>query len=177
MTSTMSKNENIQEGIKKYSDTVYRLAFSQTRNYLDADDVFQEVFFRYIKTQPRFFSEEHRKAWFLRVTLNCCKKIWLSSWYKKVILLEDKDMIGEQSSVSFELPEENDLFLALRKLSKKYRTVIHLFYYEDMSIAEISETLKERPSTVRTQLTRARKQLKKFIKEEEHVSPFVLQTE
>ena len=67
---------------------------------------------------------------------------------------------------TFELPEESGLDEALRKLAPKYRSVIHLFYYEGYSVAEISAVLGIRESTVRTQLTRARTKLLEMLKED-----------
>lgn len=147
--------ENI---IKAYSNMVYRLAFSQTRNKSDADDIYQEVFLRYIGKKPQFETEEHRKAWFIRVTVNCCKKLWASSWLRKTEPLDE--------TITFEMQEGTDLHHELLKLPMKYRTVIHLFYYEDMSIEEISKCLNQGPSTIRTQLTRARYKLKEYLKED-----------
>lgn len=122
--------ENI---VIKYSDMVYRLAVSQTKNRNDADDVFQEVFFRYIKNKPKFDSEEHRKAWLIRVTINCCKSAFASIWLKKTVPLDD--------TIILETKEETELFYEIQKLPPKYRAVIHLFYYEDMSIDEICKAL------------------------------------
>lgn len=144
--------------VKAYSDMVYRLAFSQTRDRSTADDIYQEVFFRYIKKDPEFETEEHRKAWFIRVTINCCKKLWASSWIKKTVALDE--------NIAFESKEENYLHHELRKLPMKYRAVVHLFYYEDLSIETISKTLNRKPSTIRTQLTRARYKLKEILKED-----------
>lgn len=144
--------------VKAYSDMVYRLAFSQTRDRSTADDIYQEVFFRYIKKDPEFETEEHRKAWFIRVTINCCKKLWASSWIKKTVALDE--------NIAFESKEENYLHHELLKLPMKYRAVVHLFYYEDLSIETISKTLNRKPSTIRTQLTRARYKLKEILKED-----------
>lgn len=144
--------------IQFYSNMVYRLAFSQTKNQSDADDVFQEVFMRYIKKMPQFESENHRKAWLIRVTINCAQKLWAAPWRKKTVPL-DENMI-------FERKEDSDLYEDLQKLPMKYRAVIHLFYYEDLSIQEISTVLRRKPSTVRTQLTRARNQLREQFKED-----------
>lgn len=128
-------NDCLENVIKNYSNMVYKLAFSQTRNKYDADDIFQEVFLRYMSKKPTFHTEEHRKAWFIRVTINCCKKIWTSSWYKKTVPLDE--------TIVFEMEEENYLHKELQKLPIKYRAVIHLFYYEDLSIEEISNILKK----------------------------------
>lgn len=147
----------LERDIETYSSMVYRLAFSQTRNKSDADDIFQEVFFRYIRDKPVFETEKHKKAWLIRVTVNCCKKMWASAWIRKIVPMDE--------NIIFETKEEINLHYELRKLPMKYRAVIHLFYYEDLSIEEISEILRKKPSTVRAQLTRARRRLKEIMKE------------
>ncbi|MEL7625144.1 MAG: sigma-70 family RNA polymerase sigma factor [Clostridiales bacterium] len=146
------------EVVKLYSNMVYRLAFARTGTKYDADEIFQEVFLRYIKRQPIFESEEHRKAWFIKVTVNCSKKLWGSAWKKKVFPLEE--------TLLFETEEDIDLYNELQQLPAKYREVIHLFYYEDMSTEQISKVLGRKNSTVRTQLTRARALLKNILKED-----------
>jgi RNA polymerase sigma-70 factor (ECF subfamily) len=151
-------NDNIDEVMTLYSNTVYRLALVQTKNKVDAEDVFQEVFLRYVRSKTHFQSEEHRKAWFIRVTVNFCKKLWASSWLRKTEPLDE--------TITFEMQEETDLHHELLKLPMKYRTVIHLFYFEDMSIEEISKCLNQGSSTIRTQLTRARYKLKEYLKED-----------
>lgn len=152
---TMADHESV---IRKYADMVYRLAFSMVRTKSDAEDIFQEVFMRYIKKAPVFKSDEHQKAWLIRVTINCAKKHFSPSWLQKTVPLND--------NITFLMPEENGLHEALKKLAPKYRTVIHLFYYEGYKVNEIGSLLARKPSTVRTQLTRAREKLLKFLKEE-----------
>ncbi|SCL88829.1 RNA polymerase sigma factor [Sporanaerobacter sp. PP17-6a] len=144
--------------IKFYSDMVYRLAFARTGTKCDADEVFQEVFMRYIKKHPVFENEEHRKAWLIRVTINCSNKLWNSPWKRKIEPLAE--------TIPFETKDDIDLNNELQQLPKKYREVIHLFYYEDMSLDEISQALNRKNSTVRTQLTRARALLKNMLKED-----------
>jgi len=155
----------IENVIKTYSNMVYRLAFSHTRNNSDADDIFQEVFLRYIKNNPEFNEEEHRKAWLIRVTINCCKKMYVSAWKNKIVPLEDNNSIH---AVEFESEEENSLHYELMKLPVKYRTIIHLFYYENYSAEEIGNILNQKPSAVRMTLTRARRKLKEILKEEDY---------
>ncbi|MGI5984805.1 MAG: RNA polymerase sigma factor [Oscillospiraceae bacterium] len=148
----------VESVVNKYADMVYRLAFAQVRSKSDADDIFQEVFLRYVRSKPVFENEEHRKAWLIRVTVNCSNNHWSSAWNRRTVPLED--------CYTFELPEESGLDEALRKLAPKYRSVIHLFYYEGYSVAEISAVLGIRESTVRTQLTRARTKLLEMLKED-----------
>jgi len=159
--TTTHSSEEIDAILAKYKMLVYRLAFSKTGNRFDADDVFQEVFLRYIRSAPAFQSDEHAKAWFLKVTVNYTKKYFLSSWKKRVVLMEDMDEMRKPDSSESEM--DSGVFEAVLKLPPKFRTVIHLFYYEDLSIEQISVALGARPATVRTWLTRARQQLRKTI--------------
>ena len=137
----------VDEVIDKYSNMVYRLALAQMKNKQDAEDVFQEVFIRYISKLRTFESEEHRKAWLIRVTINRSRSLW-AAWFRKTEPLDDS-LVAETSV-------EDDLSEYLALLPQKYRPVIHLFYYEDLSIKQISEILDAKESTVRTWLTRAR---------------------
>ncbi len=144
--------------VKTYADMVYKLAFSQVHTRIDADDIFQEVFYRYFKKMPCFESEEHQKAWLIRVTINCSKKYWASAWKRKTVALADDIMTSAA--------EDYGLDEALQKLPPKYRAVIHLFYYEGYQVEQIGKILKVKQSTVRTQLTRARVQLGTMLKGE-----------
>lgn len=153
--------KDCEEVVRRYADMVYRLAFARVGNRYDAEEIFQEVFLRYMKKLPAFHDEEHQKAWLLRVTVNCSKKLLNSPWYRRT------QPIGEELAV--ENPEELSLYRELQKLPPKYRQVIHLFYYEDLPVDTIARLLHARNSTVRTQLTRARAMLRSFMKEEDYV--------
>ncbi len=117
-TQSLRTDDCAEKVIKYYADMVYRLAFARTGTKYDADEVFQEVFMRYIKKQPVFENEEHRKAWLIRVTINCSKKLWNSVWKRKVVPLA--------KTIPFETKEDIDLYNELQQLPKKYREVIHL---------------------------------------------------
>jgi len=138
--------------IQKHAKTVYRLALARTGQKSDAEDVFQEVFLRYVRKKPRFQSEEHEKAWFLRVTVNCANNLYLSAFRKNTAPLDEK----------IPAPEQDEPFLEeyLQQLSPICRTVIHLYYYEGLQTEEIAKLLHKSPSTIRATLTRARKALK-----------------
>lgn len=148
----------IEQLVRRYGDTVYRLAYAQTRSRHDADDIFQEVFLRVAQHHPVFESEEHAKAWLLRVTLNCLKSHWRAAWRRHDVPLDER--------IPFPAPEESALDEALRQLVPKYRAAVHLFYYEGYSAEEIARITGEKPSTIRTRLTRARAQLRDLLKGE-----------
>lgn len=160
----MTDRENkLNEVIKKHKNTVYRLACSQMKSKEDADDIFQEVFLRYIKKLPSFENEEHEKAWFIRVTLNCCKTNLKSFWKTKVVQLDESRWENEIDNMPV---SEDALDDALKMLTKAQRAVIHLFYYEDLSVKSIAEALNISESNVRMQLTRARRRLKEILEKE-----------
>lgn len=144
--------------IRRYSDMVYRLAFARTGNRSDAEDLYQEVFLRYLTKAPAFTSEDHRKAWLLRVAVNCANRFHTAPWRKRTEPLSE--------ALSVPTPEGEDLWEELRRLPEKDRTVLHLYYYEDMTTEEIAQMLDRNPATVRSQLLRARAKLKKLLVEE-----------
>ena len=149
------------EIFEEYRGTVYRLALARMKNKYDAQDVCSEVFLRLIKAKPTFESGEHTKAWLIRVTLNCCNSMWNSLWFKRRV--SEAENIGV-----VDLPEDySQLLAAVHALRKKYRVVIHLFYYEDMSVKDIAKVLKIKEQTVTSQLCRARKMLKECLNYEE----------
>jgi RNA polymerase sigma-70 factor (ECF subfamily) len=86
---SLRTNDSIDQTVEKYSDMVYRLAFAQTKSKCDADDIFQEVFLRYMKADA-FENEEHEKAWLIRVTVNCCKRFWSSAWHRHTVPLQEE---------------------------------------------------------------------------------------
>ena len=144
--------------IRRYSDMVYRLAFARTGNRSDAEDLYQEVFLRYLTQAPAFTSEDHRKAWLLRVAVNCANRFHTAPWRKRTEPLSE--------ALSVPAPEGEDLWEELRRLPERDRTVLHLYYYEDMTTEEIAKMLDRNPATVRSQLLRARAKLKKLLVEE-----------
>ena len=160
MRKQLSLDADTAQVIEYYSDMVYRLAFARTGTKHDAEDVYEEVFLRFLKKKPEFESEEHRKAWFLRVTVNCSNTFLSSIWQKRTE--------GLSEEISFTEKEHQDLHQELQRLPMKYRSVIHLFYYEEMSVEEIGLILNRKPATVRTQLTRARELLRGMLKEEDY---------
>lgn len=114
------------------------------------------MFLRLAKKMPEFQSEEHKKAWLIRVTINCSKTILNSSFIKHRTELDE--------NLSFETPERHDIYYAVLKLPIKYKTVVHLYYYENYSIKEISNILRTNENTIKSRLARARKQLEIAIK-------------
>lgn len=148
-----------RETVLAYKDMVYRIAFVQCPCRQDAEDVFQDVFFKLYGFDGDFSDEEHLKSWLIRVTLNCCKLLKRSAWFKKrTELTEDIPAEGENAE---DREAAEAVTEAVRSLPKKYRPIVMMYYYEEMSCKEIGTALKLNEATVRTRLKRAREKLKK----------------
>lgn len=156
----------VEEVLSRYSGMVYRLAYARTMNKCDAEDVTQEVFMKYIKHQHEFMDEEYRKAWLIRVTINASKSLLTSAWNRKRVSMEEVEGALE-GSPGVDADFDNSLLLEIKKLPEKYRVIIHLFYFEELSVKEISSLLNMKESTVKSHLFRARERLKKTLKEED----------
>lgn len=151
-------NRRAEELLDKYAALVYRLAFARTRSREGAEDVFQEVFLRLVSKRPRLDSEEHEKAWFCRVTINCANSYWRNPFRRWTQPLEE---MGELTAPPPEAGSALDA--CLDRLSPDLRVVIHLYYYEGYSTPEIAGLLKKSESAVRMRLMRARRQLRDYL--------------
>ena len=143
-----------EEVVELYADTVYKIALSQMKRKEDAEDIFQEVFLNYMNCKKDFLSEEHEKAYIIRMTVNCCKKHFRSAWFRH------RAELTEITGVVSRNDRKEDLYESVLELPAKYKLVIHLFYYEELSVAQISQALHIKESTVKSQLMRGRKMLK-----------------
>jgi RNA polymerase sigma-70 factor (ECF subfamily) len=151
----------IEELVKKHENRVYRTAIAIMGNKADAEDVMQDVFLKVIEKTPAFESAEHEVAWLIRVTVNKCRSLLRSHWFKK------REQLTDTYSASEADPDQNALIDIINSLPSKYRIVIFLHYYEGYKTNEIALITKQKESTVRSQLARARLQLKYFLEGEE----------
>lgn len=158
MTSESYKPD-ITEAVNKYADMVYRLAIINTNGSPDIDDIFQNVFLKLFQHQDSIKSEEHMKAWLIRVTINECRSFMTSSWHKKKVSLESMPETAAPIAEDF-----SDVTKAVLDLPEKYRDIIHLFYYEELSIKEIAGTLGLTEGAVKTRLRRGREFLREKLK-------------
>ena len=140
---------------------MFAAAFNVCRNAADADDIVQETFLQYYVMKKEFDSEQHIRAWLLRVAINKAKNVNRSFWRQHKVPLEDY-----METLAFETPQVETLFETVMKLPEKYRIIIHLYYYEEYSVCEIANVLKLTQSNVKVRLARGRKMLKEVLKED-----------
>ncbi len=145
-------DDSFEALVTEYEKQLYRAALAILGNIAEAQDIVQEVFIKLYEFSGDFNSKEHQKAWLLRVTFNLCKNKLRSSWWKKSAPLLDTIPAKDE--------EQHDLLEYVISLPAKYRTVIHLYYYEGYSTKEIAMLTSQKESTVRSLMTRARTQLK-----------------
>ncbi len=138
-----------------YKSLVFSVAYNYCKNVEDANDITQETFIKYLKHDAVFESEEHRKAWLIRVTVNNCKSLLVSPWFKRTVPLDEQYPFVDK--------EESELFHAVMALPVKYRSVIHLYYYAGYSTKEVASVLSLGESAVRVRLLRAREKLKEIL--------------
>ena len=148
----------MEEIVKRNEDKMFRTAIAIMGSKADAEDILQDVFLKLFEKQPQFKSPEHETAWLIRVTVNLCKTLLRSHWWKKTVPL--LDVYPAQTD------EQQDIMQIVLSLPSKYRTVLHLFYFEGYATKEIADITNQKESAVRKQLTRARLMLKDFLEGE-----------
>ena len=122
---------------RQYAPAVYRLAYARTGSRADAEDVMQEVFLRLLRAKPAFSSQEHAKAWLLRVASNCVSDLFRMPWRRREEPLEEEMTAPEN-------PETGSVTEAVLSLPARYRIPVHLYYYEGYSVAEIAGIVGKR---------------------------------
>ena len=143
-----------------YRDRLFAAAFQVCGNAADAEDAAQEALLRYHTSEKQFESEQHIRAWLLRVAINCAKNLSRSFFRRNTVPLETY-----METLEFDSGESREIFREVMALPEKYRLVIHLYYYEDYSVAEIGKILGLTESNVKVRLSRGRQLLKKALQE------------
>lgn len=144
-----------------YGDRLFAIAYTVCRNREDAEDAVQDTLIRYCGAKKEFESDEHIKAWLIRVAINRARDIRASFWRRN-----RSDWEAAAAALPFEEPADSRLFEAVMALEEKYRIVIHMFYYEDYDIRAMADILKCPAGTVKSRLSRGRALLKAALKEE-----------
>ena len=151
----------------EYGDRLTKLSYNYTKDWSLAEDIVQDVFITCFKQYENIDKIVSFKAWIFRITINKCKDVLKSSIFKKVVM--NSNLLSYYTKISAELSPEKSIMKSTEEeflstcvlvLPIKYREVITLYYYEELSIEEISEILKINRNTIKTRLNRARMKLK-----------------
>lgn len=153
----MRTEAEVNRAIDEYADMVRRISFMYLKNQADTEDIFQNVFLKYLLYPEPFAGAEHEKAWLIRISINACKDLLKSAFRRSVPL----DAIAERGVRMSE--GQSEMTTAVLGLPKKYKEVIYLFYYERYTAVEIAEMTEKPVNTVYSLLGRARDILKKTL--------------
>lgn len=159
----MQSEQAVNRAIEKYADMVRRLCLIHLQNRDDTEDIFQTVFLKYVLRSMPFESEEHEKAWLIRVTINACRDLRRSFFRSHIVSLDE--LIDVPSPV---LQDHRNVLEAVMSLPRKYKDVVYLHYYEGYTAGEIGKILGKNVNTVYTLLTRSKKLLKEKLEGDEH---------
>lgn len=151
----MRSEQEVNRAVERYADTVRRLCMIHLKNYADTEDIFQTVFLKYVLSSVPFESEEHEKAWFIRVTINACKDLLKSFFRSRTISLSE--LMEQPASLSM---DHREVLEAVLSLPQKYRDVVYLHYFEEYTAPQIGRMSGKNVNTVYTLLTRSKQMLR-----------------
>lgn len=139
---------------------VFRIAIQNVRNIMVAEDIMQEVFVRLLQQNWELISEEHLKAWLIRVTINLCKDHFKSAWFRKRSSLEEyEDYVLD----GFQSIREKELYHKILSLPKQQGILMYLHYVEGYTYIELSTIFNLNPNTVAARIRKAKGKLKEFL--------------
>ncbi len=149
------RSEIIENTIRQYADMIYRIAYQNTGNFHDAEDILQEVSITLVTADAPITEPVHIKPWLIRVTINKCRDLCRRKKRTKTESLEDH--------LDISVEEKPAIIEELLQLPELYRNILYLYYYENLNIREISEALHKNINTIRSGLQRGRKKLKEIL--------------
>ncbi|WP_409346223.1 RNA polymerase sigma factor [Paenibacillus sp. MBLB4367] len=146
-------NDGFSRKYSQYGSMLFKIAMVHLGNKSDAEEAVQEAFIKLLYKAPAFADTDHEKAWVIRVLVNICKNLTGSLWRKRVVRMEEIEAYCDSA-------EDAGLVESVLRLPFKYKAAIHLFYYEDYSVKQISEALRISESAVKMRLQRGREMLR-----------------
>lgn len=164
-TKAVMNEAKMEQLIHDYGNNLLRLCTLYLKDRYLAEDALQEVYIRVWKKYSLFEGQSQEKTWMTRIAINVCKNYMRSPWHIKTEIQEISELIGKEVNEYQQIDNKIDLMKGILKLKEKYRVMILLYYYQELSVKEIAFVLNRKESTVLTHLKRAREQLKKYLTE------------
>lgn len=144
--------------VTQYGNSILRMCYMYLKDYQLAEDVTQETFLQVWNKYETFENKSSEKTWITRIAINLCKNCMRASWFKRISIEELPEIFENDSSEM--ILNKGTISLKIMKLPQKYREVILLYYYQELSVKEISAVLNQKETTILQRLKRARECLK-----------------
>lgn len=162
----MSTEQILDRLMREYGDSVFRMCFLYLKDYHLAEDATQETFMKAMRSYDSFLHNSKEKTWLIRIAINTCKNVMRTRWFRFPMMdIEEQQYLDIQNSIE-ELIEKDSISSAIMSLKRKDRELIILYYYQELSVKEISVIMNKKENAINQQLRRARKKLKDYLKEE-----------
>ena len=145
---------------EKQQEELLQIAYGYTKNKEDSIDIMQNAYVALLESNKKFESNEHIKYFLIRVTINESIN-FVKSHNKKRVVYDNDIVMNAPDQTKFEMPYDISKIVTL--LSEKYKTIIILYYYDEMKIKDISRVLKISESAVKKRLERARNLIREII--------------
>lgn len=153
--------------VEAHQTALLRLCFALLGDYPLAQDAVQETFLKAYKAYPAYRGDSSEKTWLTKIALNTVRDMKRRAWFRLVDRRVTLDQLPEPA-VSFE-PRDDTLMQSILQLPSKEREALLLYFYQDMTLAQISQSLHIPLSTAGARLNRAKKRLKALLEgESEH---------
>jgi len=157
------REELLGKWIAQYGNAILRACFVYLSDAAQAEDAMQDTFLKAWNRMDQFEKRNggSEKAWLMRIAINVCHDYHRSRWFRHV----DRAKGLEDIPVHTEAvpPEDHLLMMDILRLPEKYKQVILLYYYQEMTLQEVSDTLGVSRSSVHLRLQKAQKMLKQSL--------------
>lgn len=159
----MTDKEEFCENIRLCENAMYSLAYSIVKNDSDAGEIISESIYRAYKNLDTLRNKKAFKSWILQIVHNTAVEMIRKN--SKIIPMEEIEDTADEGSEN-EMTTKLVLREAVENLKQPYRTVVVLFYYENLSVSKIAQITSTSVVAVKQQLSRARKMLREILKED-----------
>ena len=167
------EHQQLEKFIYEHGEELLRLAYTYVKKHDVAEDLVQDVLLKAFEQREQFLGHASYRTYLYRMTINRCYDYFRSWTYRNTIVTEQITKFIKKPDL-FEQPdleEESYLGHCILSLPLKYREVLILYYYKDLSQEEIAELLSISINTVKTRMVRGRERLKKILKEDIEFEP------
>ncbi|KAA0548642.1 sigma-70 family RNA polymerase sigma factor [Bacillus sp. BGMRC 2118] len=168
--NVLGNQETISDLMDRYGTSILHLAYSFVRNRQTAEDLTQEIFIKCYEKLDTFEGTSSIQTWLYRIAVNHCKD-YVKSWHYRKVHVSDyisAFLTGQQNGPEIQhiqKSENRELLQEILKLPVKYKEIILLYFYHDLTLKEVSTVLSLNINTAKSRFIRAKELLKDSIVE------------